>query len=66
VEEAIEAGITQLVFVTGRTKRAIEDHFDTNPARELRDKVNEIADKPFQKRHDYNLPDETGLLKVDS
>ncbi|WP_033419494.1 UTP--glucose-1-phosphate uridylyltransferase [Pseudorhodobacter ferrugineus] len=39
VEEAIEAGITQLVFVTGRTKRAIEDHFDTNPAleRELRD-----------------------------
>jgi UTP--glucose-1-phosphate uridylyltransferase len=27
-EEAIEAGITELVFVTGRTKRAIEDHFD--------------------------------------
>ena len=31
VEEAIEAGITDLVFVTGRTKRAIEDHFDGNP-----------------------------------
>lgn len=31
VEEAIEAGITDLVFVTGRTKRAIEDHFDVNP-----------------------------------
>lgn len=31
VEEAIEAGITDLVFVTGRTKRAIEDHFDNNP-----------------------------------
>ena len=31
VEEAIAAGITELVFVTGRTKRAIEDHFDTNP-----------------------------------
>ena len=47
VEEAIEAGITQLVFVTGRTKRAIEDHFDTNPAleRELRDKGKDaIAD----------------------
>jgi UTP--glucose-1-phosphate uridylyltransferase len=29
VEEAVEAGITQLIFVTGRTKRAIEDHFDT-------------------------------------
>jgi len=31
VEEAIEAGITDLVFVTGRTKRAIEDHFDRHP-----------------------------------
>lgn len=31
VEEAIEAGITDLVFVTGRTKRAIEDYFDPNP-----------------------------------
>ena len=28
VEEAIEAGITDMVFVTGRTKRSIEDHFD--------------------------------------
>lgn len=28
VEEAIEAGITELVFVTSSTKRAIEDHFD--------------------------------------
>src|ERR687896_772221 len=28
VEEAVAAGMTQLVFVTGRTKRAIEDHFD--------------------------------------
>ncbi len=28
VEEAIEAGITELIFVTGRGKRAIEDHFD--------------------------------------
>ncbi len=29
VEEAVAAGITQLIFVTGRNKRAIEDHFDT-------------------------------------
>ena len=29
VEEAVEAGITEMVFVTGRNKRAIEDHFDT-------------------------------------
>jgi UTP--glucose-1-phosphate uridylyltransferase len=27
-EEAIAAGITELIFVTGRNKRAIEDHFD--------------------------------------
>ena len=40
VEEAIAAGITDLVFITGRTKRAIEDHFDTNPEleRELSEK----------------------------
>ena len=29
VEEAYEAGIRHMVFVTGRSKRAIEDHFDT-------------------------------------
>jgi UTP--glucose-1-phosphate uridylyltransferase len=28
VEEAIAAGITEMIFVTGRNKRAIEDHFD--------------------------------------
>lgn len=28
VEEAIAAGIRELIFVTGRSKRAIEDHFD--------------------------------------
>ena len=28
VEEAVAAGITELVFITGRGKRAIEDHFD--------------------------------------
>jgi UTP--glucose-1-phosphate uridylyltransferase len=28
VEEAIEAGITEMIFITGRNKRAIEDHFD--------------------------------------
>jgi UTP--glucose-1-phosphate uridylyltransferase len=31
VEEAIEAGATNLVFITGRGKRAIEDHFDVEP-----------------------------------
>lgn len=31
VEEAIAAGATKLVFVTGSSKRAIEDHFDNDP-----------------------------------
>ncbi len=31
VEEAAAAGITEMIFVTGRNKRAIEDHFDRNP-----------------------------------
>lgn len=30
VEEAIDAGVTKLIFVTGSSKRAIEDHFDTD------------------------------------
>ena len=28
VEEAAAAGITEMIFITGRNKRAIEDHFD--------------------------------------
>ena len=27
-EEAVAAGITELIFITGRTKRSITDHFD--------------------------------------
>jgi UTP--glucose-1-phosphate uridylyltransferase len=30
VEEAIAAGINELIFVTSRNKRVIEDHFDTS------------------------------------
>lgn len=30
VEEAVAAGATKIVFVTGRSKRAIEDHFDND------------------------------------
>ncbi|MDC0505057.1 UTP--glucose-1-phosphate uridylyltransferase GalU [Amylibacter sp.] len=46
-EEAIAAGIDTLIFITGRNKRAIEDHFDGNNELEmaLRSKgKNEIAD----------------------
>jgi UTP--glucose-1-phosphate uridylyltransferase len=31
VEEAAEAGIEQMIIITGRNKRAIEDHFDRVP-----------------------------------
>ena len=34
-EEAISAGIDTLIFVTGRNKRAIEDHFDSNQELEM-------------------------------
>lgn len=36
VEEAIAAGVTELVFVTSISKRAIEDHFDSNHELEAR------------------------------
>lgn len=48
VEEAIAAGITHLIFVIGRTKRSIADHFDSNPELDmlLRAKgKNSIADQ---------------------
>jgi UTP--glucose-1-phosphate uridylyltransferase len=31
VEEALDAGATKLIFITGSSKRAIEDHFDSDP-----------------------------------
>jgi len=37
VEEAVAAGLTRIGFVTGRGKRAIEDHFDKNY--ELEDQI---------------------------
>lgn len=35
VDEAVEAGCDTLIFVTGRSKRAVEDYFDRNPELEL-------------------------------
>src|SRR6202163_1165385 len=31
VDEALAAGADTLIFITGSSKRAIEDHFDSNP-----------------------------------
>lgn len=55
VEEAMEAGMTGMAIVTGRGKRAIEDHFDINyelehqiagsDKEELLDQVRHIIDK---------------------
>jgi UTP--glucose-1-phosphate uridylyltransferase len=54
VEEAKQAGITEVIFVTGRGKRAIEDHFDVSfelentltkkGKRKLRDELRKIHD----------------------
>lgn len=35
VQEAVDAGIEDILFVTGRDKRAIEDHFDRNVELEM-------------------------------
>lgn len=49
VEEAVSAGVTEIIIVTGSTKRAIEDHFDRSDELEAelrekgkRDKADEI------------------------
>lgn len=34
VEEAVHAGLTDLLMITGRNKRSLEDHFDRTPALE--------------------------------
>jgi UTP--glucose-1-phosphate uridylyltransferase len=36
VEEAVEAGIEDIIIITGRGKRAIEDYFDASPELEMR------------------------------
>ena len=35
VKEALDSGIEEILIITGRNKRAIEDHFDTNPGLEM-------------------------------
>ena len=48
VEEAVAAGIDDILIITGRNKRAIEDHFDRNVELELelrqKGKLDELAD----------------------
>ena len=48
VEEAIASGITELIFVTGRNKRSIEDHFD----------------KSYELEAELNAKNKTALLAI--
>src|SRR5699024_8402866 len=58
VEEAIDSGIEDIIIVTGKHKRAIEDHFDNNfelednlvkkEKYELREKVNHTSNVDIQ------------------
>jgi len=45
VEQAVAAGVTEIIIVTGSTKRAIEDHFDRNEQLETELHENGKADK---------------------
>ena len=44
VEEMIEEGVGKLLFITGRKKRSIEDHFDADPELESRLSASELDD----------------------
>ena len=45
VEQAVAAGVTEIIIVTGTTKRAIEDHFDRSDALEAELRANGKDDK---------------------
>src|SRR5258706_5947852 len=54
VEEAVAAGMTEMIFVTGRGKRAIEDHFDT--AFELETELEQRGQKALLKMVQNIIP----------
>ena len=60
VEEAIGAGCTDLIFVTGRTKRAIEDHFDSNP--ELAARLNAQGKRKLAEEIEGTIPEHVNVL----
>ena len=57
VEEAIESGIEDIIIVTGKGKRAIEDHFDFAPELELNLMEKEKLDLLDKVRYSTNLAD---------
>ena len=55
VDEALEAGIEHIVFVTGRNKHVIEDYFDIHP--ELQDTLTRAGKKqPLDALQELQLP----------
>lgn len=57
IEEALASGIEDIVIVDGKSKRSIEDHFDSNPELEnnLRDKGKDELLKIVEETTDINL-----------
>jgi len=62
VEEAVAAGITELIFVTGRNKRAIEDHFDK--AYELENELERKGKSELLKMTQSVLPDHVSCVYI--
>lgn len=54
VDEAVAAGITETIFVTGRTKRAIEDHFD-KAYEDQRASVIAVQEADLAQVHQYGI-----------
>tara|TARA_B100000676_G_scaffold179596_1_gene176358 strand:+ start:2263 stop:3141 length:879 start_codon:yes stop_codon:yes gene_type:complete len=61
-EEAVAAGIKELVFVTGRSKRAIEDHFDK--ATELEAELEERGKDALLAQVRSILPDDVSCVYI--
>ncbi|ETF04492.1 UTP--glucose-1-phosphate uridylyltransferase [Advenella kashmirensis W13003] len=62
VEEAVKAGITDLIFITGRHKRAIEDHFDSMP--ELESELEEKGKQEMLKQVRQVIPSNVNCIYI--
>jgi UTP--glucose-1-phosphate uridylyltransferase len=62
VEEALEAGVDTLIFITSRNKHAISDHFDT--AFELETKLAEAGKTDLLERVTGVVPDQVSRVHV--
>ena len=51
VEEMVDQGLTRFLFITGRDKRPVEDHFDRDP--ELLNRLSESENRELLDAVDY-------------